>query len=165
MTRPPLLVVMGPSGSGKSTVGAALAEALDVRFVDGDDLHPLTNIDKMAAGQPLTDDDRWPWLRRIGEAMAAASATGIVVACSALRRGYREVILAEAPGARFVELYGTRELLAQRLGAREGHFMPTALLDSQLQTLEPLAADEPGVRVDVAGTPAEIVAEAVAALG
>lgn len=164
MTRPPLLVVMGPSGSGKSTVGEALAQELGVPFVDADDLHPLTNVDKMAAGQPLTDDDRWPWLARVGETIAAASTTGIVVACSALRRAYREVILREAPDARFVELFGTRELLAQRLGAREGHFMPTTLLDSQLRTLEPLARDEDGIRVSVEGSPQQIVAEIVAAL-
>jgi gluconokinase len=161
----PQIVVMGPSGSGKSTVGERLASQLGLPFIDADDLHPITNVDKMAAGQPLTDDDRWPWLRRVGEAMAEAAPTGVVVACSALKRSYRDAIRREAPGARFVELHGTRALLASRLGAREGHFMPASLLDSQLATLEPLAGDEEGVRLDVSATPDELVADAVAALG
>jgi gluconokinase len=164
MPQPPLVVVMGPSGSGKSTVGEALAARLGVPFVDADDLHPITNVDKMTAGQPLTDDDRWPWLKIVGRAVAEASATGVVVACSALRRAYREAILAEAPETVFVELHGTRELLTERMGRREGHFMPATLLDSQLATLEPLADDEPGVRVDIAPPVGEIVEAAAAQL-
>jgi carbohydrate kinase (thermoresistant glucokinase family) len=156
----PLLVVMGVSGSGKSTVGVALAAALDVPFVDADELHPLANIEKMAAGHPLTDEDRWPWLARVGEALAAAP-SGLVVACSALKRGYRKAILAKAPGTRFVELTGSPELLAERLGHREGHFMPATLLDSQLRTLEPLASDEPGVRVGIAPPVSQIVEQIV----
>lgn len=140
------IVVMGPSGSGKSTVGAALAERLGARFVDGDDLHPLTNVDKMAAGIPLDDEDRMPWLGVVGRTLAAE--TRIVVACSALRRRYREAIRAEAPDAFFAELCVERETLAERLGGRPDHFMPASLLDSQLDALEPLADDESGVRVD-----------------
>ncbi|WP_338056617.1 gluconokinase [Salinibacterium metalliresistens] len=158
----PLIVVMGPSGSGKSTIGAALAAELGVPFMDADDLHPASNVAKMAAGQPLDDDDRWPWLRLVGEALAAASDTGLVMACSALRRRYRDAIVAEAPGTVFVELHGTRALLAERMGAREGHFMPSSLLDSQLATLESLGDDERGVRVDVSGTVPEIVADVIA---
>lgn len=142
------IVVMGPSGSGKSTVGAALAEDLGARFVDGDDLHPLTNVEKMAAGIALDDDDRMPWLRVVGRTLAAE--TPIVVACSALRRRYRDAIRAEAPDAVFVELGVARETLARRLGGRSDHFMPVSLLDSQLDAWEPLTDDESGVRVDAA---------------
>lgn len=161
MPQPPLIVVMGVSGSGKSTVGALLAQRLGVPFEDADALHPAANVAKMAAGIPLTDDDRWPWLALVGQALHAASSTGLVVACSALKRAYREAILAEAPAVRFVYLHGSRELLAERLGQRKGHFMPLSLLDSQLATLEPLAADEPGVTVGIAEDPEEIVRQIV----
>lgn len=172
MNPPPALVVMGVSGCGKSTVGAALAEALGVPFVDADDLHPLTNVEKMRAGLPLDDDDRWPWLRAVGEAIHAAStgsttptrstshhkpATGVVVACSALRVSYRDAIRDEAPSTRFVLLQGDREMLLARLRARTGHFMPASQLDSQLEALEPLGPDEPGLTVDAAETPAAVV--------
>jgi len=139
------IVVMGPSGCGKSTVGSALAEALGARFVDGDDLHPPENVAKMSAGVPLDDDDRVPWLRTVGATLHGEDR--IVVACSALRRVYRDAIRAEAPDAFFAELVVDRALLAERLSARTDHFMPPSLLDSQLQTLEPLAADELGIRV------------------
>ncbi|WP_348788300.1 gluconokinase [Leifsonia sp. NPDC080035] len=155
MTRP-LLVVMGVSGSGKSTVGRLTADALGAPFVDGDDLHPPANVAKMAAGVPLTDEDRGPWLMEVGRRLAAAGPQGIVVACSALKRAYRDMIRAEAPGAVFAELDGSRDLLAGRVAERPGHFMPAALLDSQLATLEPLQADEAGMRLDVALPPAEL---------
>ncbi|MGV8885425.1 MAG: gluconokinase [Microbacteriaceae bacterium] len=154
----PLIVVMGVSGSGKSTVGALVATELGLPFIDADDLHPASNVAKMASGTPLTDEDRWPWLTLVGDALAHASSTGLIVACSALRRVYREAILARAPHTMFVQLDASREILLHRLAERSGHFMPAALLDSQLATLEPLAADEPGVIVDVAATPAAIVA-------
>ena len=155
------IVVMGVSGCGKSSVGLALAEALGARFIDGDDLHPEANKAKMAAGIPLNDDDRWPWLDLVGEALAESNT---VVACSALKRVYRERILAAAPGTFFVHLHGTRELLAQRMGARPDHFMPVSLLDSQLNTLELLGADEPGVMLDIALPIDQLVAAAKAAL-
>lgn len=142
-----LVVVMGVSGSGKSTLGADLALVLGVPFVDADDLHPVENITTMSAGNPLTDDDRWPWLRTVGLTLAAAEPAGLVVACSALRRAYREAILAEAPTTRFVMLDVPEEQLAERMRARDGHFMPATLLASQLATLEPLEADEPGITV------------------
>jgi carbohydrate kinase (thermoresistant glucokinase family) len=157
MPQPPLLVVMGVSGSGKSTIGALLAERLGVPFLDADDLHPITNVDKMTAGQPLTDEDRWPWLERVGEAIAAASGTGIVVACSALKRSYRDAIRAKAPATEFIYLDGSRELLASRLGSREGHFMPATLLDSQLEALERLGEGERGIVIGVDSTPENIV--------
>ncbi|WP_454113378.1 gluconokinase [Microbacterium maritypicum] len=140
------IVVMGPSGSGKSTVGAFLADALGARFIDGDDLHPAANVRKMAAGIPLDDADRQPWLRLVGETLQAEER--IVVACSALRRAYREVIRAEAPETFFAELTIGRAVLEERMRLRADHFMPAALLDSQLQTLESLEADEHGIRVD-----------------
>jgi len=157
----PLVVVMGVSGSGKSTVGAALAVALGTPFVDGDALHPPANVAKMAAGIPLDDEDRWPWLAAVGRRLAEAGPEGLVVACSALRRVYRDAIRAEGPETVFVELDGDHDLLAQRMRARPGHFMPPSLLDSQLATLEPLQPDEPGMRVSVDLPPAELVAEVV----
>jgi gluconokinase len=159
----PLIVVMGVSGCGKSTIGALIADRLAIPFVDADSLHPTSNIEKMAAGIPLTDDDRWPWLATVGRVLADAgrSGTGVVVACSALRRIYREAILTEAPATVFVHLSGTREVLASRLEGRSGHFMPTALLDSQFATLEELHADEPGIVVDISPAVPEILADAV----
>lgn len=160
----PLVVVMGVSGSGKSTIGHRLAESLGAEFIDGDALHPPANVAKMAAGIPLTDEDRWPWLAAVGRTLADSGPAGMVIACSALRRVYRAAILDQAPTARFVELDGSPELLRARMGAREGHFMPPSLLDSQLATLEPLAPDEPGIRVGIDRSEEEITAAAASAL-
>lgn len=148
---------MGVSGSGKSTVGALLAARLGVPFVDGDALHPASNVAKMAAGIPLDDDDRAPWLDAVGARLAQG---GVVVACSALRRAYRDRLRDAAPAARFVLLHGNRDLLASRIAERVGHFMPAALLASQLAILElPTPGEE--VRVyDIALPPAEIAADA-----
>jgi gluconokinase len=163
----PLLVLMGVSGSGKTTVGEALAERLSVPFTDADDLHPEANVKKMAAGHPLTDDDRWPWLAAVGNAMSAAEGTGLVMACSALKRSYREAILREEPRALFVYLKASRDLLESRVENRHGHFMPASLLDSQLSTLEPLEADEPGVVVELSSdeSPDALVGETMTELG
>lgn len=155
------VVVMGVSGSGKSTVGAALAEALGIPFVDGDSLHPSANVAKMAAGIPLDDADRAPWLDAIGELLSRGP---VVVACSALKRAYRDRLRAAAPQLELVFLDGTREVLAERMSARPGHFMPPALLDSQLATLERPAADEHPLAVDVAEPVPELVAALVEAL-
>lgn len=159
------IVVMGVSGSGKSTVGRALADALGAAFVDADDLHPSENVAKMAAGSPLTDEDRAPWLDRVGAAIAARPGP-VVVACSALRRGYRDRLIAGAgrPIA-FVHLTVAREELAARLERRREHFMPVGLLDSQLGTLEPLEVDEPGLAVRADRAPAAIVADVAEWLG
>lgn len=160
----PLVVVMGVSGSGKTTVGVALAARLGVRFVDGDDLHPPSNVAKMAAGHPLTDADRAPWLVRVAAALTAAAPTGLVVACSALKRSYRDVIVRAEPRTIFLHLTADRAVLAERLADRHGHFMPAALLDSQLATLEPLAADERGAVIDVAPSPDLVADTAFAAV-
>lgn len=155
------VVVMGVSGSGKSTVGVALAERLGVPFTDGDDMHPPANVAKMARGEPLDDSDRAPWLEAVGEWLAA-HADGGVIACSALRRRYRDQLRGHCPGATFLHLTGDRELLAARQSQRKGHFMPSSLLTSQLETLEPLAPDEHGVTLDVAD-PVEVIVEAYVA--
>jgi carbohydrate kinase (thermoresistant glucokinase family) len=152
---------MGVSGCGKSTVAPLLAQHLGGTFIDGDDLHPRANIAKMAAGTPLTDEDREPWLREIGARLASASDT-LVIACSALKRSYRDLIRDAAPGTAFTHLHGTRELLAQRLMARPGHFMPVSLLDSQLATLEPLGSEEDGACFDIADPPEACAAAAAA---
>lgn len=153
------VIAMGVSGCGKSTVGRLLAQELGGEFLDGDDLHPAANVAKMAAGIPLDDADREPWLRLIGEKMAGASGT-MVIGCSALKRAYRDIIRAAAPDTAFVHLHGARELLAARMVARPGHFMPVSLLDSQLATLEPLQEDERGRVFDIAEPPVKIADEA-----
>jgi gluconokinase len=160
----PLVVVMGVSGSGKSTIGTLLADALGVAFIDGDALHPASNVAKMAAGMPLIDDDRWPWLAKVGQTLAEAGSTGLVMACSALKRVYRDAILREAPTLVFLYLAGSREVLASRIDGRSNHFMPLSLLDSQLLILESLQPDEPGVLMDIDSPVSEIVANAVAQL-
>ncbi len=148
MRAPSPIVVMGVSGSGKSTVGTALAQRLRVPFVDGDSLHPPANIATMAAGEPLDDDDRYPWLERVGEWLADQRDGG-VVSCSALKRRYRDQLRAHCRQVQFLHLSGSAEVISRRLAARTGHFMPSALLRSQLDTLEPLGADEAGVTVDI----------------
>lgn len=160
-TARPLVVVMGVAGCGKSTIGAGIAERLGVAFMDGDDLHPLENVTKMSAGIPLTDADRWPWLRDVGRALNDHHPGGLVVACSALRRVYRTTILREAPDAIFVHLQGSASLIGARLARRDAHFMPLALLQSQFETLEPLADDEPGFTVGIGEGPDDIVDMAV----
>lgn len=144
----PLLVVMGVSGSGKSTVGAALAQRLRVPFADADDFHPPANIEKMSAGIPLDDTDRAPWLDAVGVWLAYHSG-GAVMSCSALRRDYRDRLRHHAPRLAFIHLAGSREVIAARMAGRPGHFMPSSLLDSQFETLEPLEPDEAGLTIDI----------------
>ncbi|WP_191283314.1 gluconokinase [Pseudolysinimonas yzui] len=155
------LVVMGVSGTGKSTIGRGLAETLGLPFVEGDDLHPPANVAKMAAGIPLTDADRAPWLDRI----AAELDRPVVITCSALKRSYRDRLRAAAPDLVLVYLHGSPELLAARMAQRDGHFMPPSLLESQLATLEEPSADEDAIPVDVALQPDEIVELVVDRLG
>ncbi|WP_438354618.1 gluconokinase [Microbacterium sp. CJ88] len=161
-TAPARIVVMGVSAAGKTTVGRGVASALGFSFIDADDLHPAANVAKMASGVPLTDADRAPWLDAVGGALAGSD--GVVVACSALRRVYRDRIRDAAPDAFFVFLDADPAILRARIAARSGHFMPPALLDSQLATLEPLEPDEAGMRVDVASSPESAISFAVAAL-
>ncbi len=158
-----LVTVMGVSGSGKTTVGAALAQRLHLPFEDADDLHPAANVEKMSAGIPLDDADRLPWLRAVG-AWQSALADGGVMSCSALRRSYRDVLREAAPDQVFVHLAGDREIVARRVAGRPGHFMPTALVDSQFATLEPLGADENGVTIDLDQPIDALVDACVAAL-
>jgi gluconokinase len=147
---------MGVSGSGKSTVGAALARRLGVPFADADAFHPAANIAKMAAGKPLTDDDRYPWLDAVGQWLADHEGGG-VMSCSALKRTYRDRLRSYAPRIEFLHLTGSPELIAGRQAGRPGHFMPSALVKSQFETLQPLAPDEHGIAVDVGSSVDSIV--------
>ena len=155
-----VIVLMGVSGAGKTTVGRLLAEALGAEFAEGDAYHPPENIEKMRRGIPLDDADRWPWLQILAtqiDRWLAAGAT-VVLACSALKQRYRDVLAKGRPGVRFVHLQGDRALIRLRLDGRQGHYMPPALLDSQFAALEPPAD---GIDVDVSGTPEEIVTEII----
>jgi gluconokinase len=166
MTGATIVVVAGVSGSGKSTIGALLAGRLGWAFADGDSFHPAANVAKMAAGTPLTDDDRWPWLAAIGTWMderAAAGESG-VVACSALKRAYREMLLDGRPAARLVFLDVPRDLDAARLNARHGHFFPAMLASTQFDDLEVPGPAENALVVPAAGTPEELVAAIIARL-
>jgi carbohydrate kinase (thermoresistant glucokinase family) len=163
----PRVVVMGVSGCGKSTVGQGLAERLGLPFVEGDTLHPPENVARMAAGIALTDEDRWPWLDRIARALAeagdagqAGQTGGVVVACSALKRAYRDRLRQAAPDLQLVHLRGSREVLAARLASRRGHYMPASLLDSQLRTLQPPEPDERAIELDVDAPPRLLVQQA-----
>lgn len=157
-------VVMGVSGSGKSVVGEAVAENLGLVFVEGDALHPKSNIEKMSMGIPLTDADRFPWLDRIGAEIAAslAAGNGIVLSCSALKRIYRDRLRAFAGGRlTFIFLKGSETVLSKRMTQRKGHFMPASLLQSQLSTLEDPSAEDGVITVDISGTTQEVIAEAI----
>ncbi|TFL19227.1 gluconokinase [Jannaschia formosa] len=152
-------VVMGVSGAGKSTVGELFAQRMGLSYLDGDSLHPQSNIDKMSRGQPLTDADRWPWINAVAARLAGEVD---VVACSALKRAYRDRMREVAGAVTFLFLDGAREVLEERMGHRKGHFMPEKMLDSQLATLERPGPDESVVRVDIDRPPEEIVDELVA---
>jgi gluconokinase len=162
------VVVMGVSGCGKSAVANGVAQRFAWRAVDGDDLHSPDAVAKMRAGTPLTDADRWPWLDRVGATLAnkAHGRSGTVVACSALRRAYRDRLRSACPGVRFVFLDGDATIIATRMGQRQDHYMPTTLLTSQLQALERPGLDEPDVfRMDIAQPLAALLAQICAVLG
>jgi len=162
IAKPVVLVVMGVSGCGKTTVAAILAGLLHWPFEEGDALHPQSNIEKMKAGRPLTDDDRAPWLEKVAawvDERLDAGDNGIVT-CSALKRSYRDIINRRGSGVVFVYLAGSREVIAERLTARHGHFMPSTLLDSQFADLEEPSSEEPHIRVNVGPAP-DVIAQAV----
>lgn len=161
-SRTRLVVVMGVTGAGKSHIGRTLAARLSLAYRDGDDFHSEANIAKMARGIPLSDADRDPWLQTIGAWLHEHRELGAVVSCSALRRSYRDRLRAIEPRLTFLYLAAERALIEARLAVRPDHFMPSSLIDSQLSTLEPLGADEPGLTVDARRTPAEIIAEFLA---
>jgi len=154
--KPPLVVVMGVSGVGKTAVGRELAERVAVEYADGDDFHPQANVERMRSGLPLTDADRGPWLRAVAGWLADHDGTGGVMSCSALRRSYRQVLVAAAPRTSFLHLSGDLGLIRSRMEGRV-HFMPVTLLQSQLEALEPLGEDEDGVALPATASPAEIV--------
>lgn len=155
------IIVMGVSGSGKSTVGEKLAEALNLPFLEGDSLHPKSNVDKMASGIPLQDEDRWPWLDKIGERMAVAE-QGLIVSCSSLKKSYRDRLRAAVGGQlAFVFLDGSFEVLHEHMGHRTGHFMPVTMLESQLATLESPVGEPLVFRADVVDPIEKIVAESL----
>ena len=162
-----LIVVMGVSGSGKTTVARGIAEAMGWEFAEGDDFHSEANVAKMAAGHPLTDEDRWPWLRSIGDWLSEHERAGrsAVVTCSALRRVYRDLLREDRPDVRFCHVEADAALIKDRIEHRTGHYMPPSLLPSQLATLEPLQPDEPGVVVSVEGKQQANVERALQALG
>ncbi|WP_316177162.1 MULTISPECIES: gluconokinase [unclassified Bradyrhizobium] len=156
---PHALVIMGVSGSGKSTIGQALGQRLGWRFEDGDSFHPPANVAKMSAGHPLTDEDRWPWLQAIAAEIARCRTAGqhIIIACSALKKAYRDILVGGRNDVRMVYLQGSQELIGERMSHREGHFMPPGLLASQFATLEPPGAAEHPITVSVDAPVAAIV--------
>ena len=164
---PDMVVVMGVSGSGKTTVAKGIAVSMHWLFAEGDAFHPEANVAKMHAGHPLTDEDRWPWLRLIGDWIQEQEDAGksAVVTCSALRRVYRDLLREGRPAVRFLHVQPGKEVIEDRLEHRAGHYMPPSLLPSQLATLEPLEPDEPGVTISGEGTEAEVLDRALTALG
>lgn len=159
-----VVVVMGVSGCGKSTVGGLLAERLGWPFEDADLLHPPANVAKMRSGVPLTDADRWPWLEGVAGWIAEHATTHGVVACSALKRGYRDVLRRADPGLRLVFLDGPRDILIQRLEQRDGHFFPKQLLDSQLADLEVPTLDEHPIVIQIGQSPEDAVTAIIKAV-
>lgn len=160
------IVVMGVSGTGKTSIARALRDELGWDFIEGDNLHPASNIRKMSAGIPLDDTDRGPWLQKIATWIQVADrrGTSTLVTCSALKRAYRDVLRQASSGVVFLHLTADKDIIAERMSRRTGHFMPLSLLESQFATLEPLGRDEKGVTLDVSGSPQQVVHAALEAL-
>lgn len=155
-------VIMGVAGCGKTTVGQGAAEHTGAAFFDGDDLHPPSNVEKMTKGVPLTDGDRHPWLIKVGDYLREADGP-VIIGCSALKRHYRDLIRQTAgQPVGFIHLAGSARLISDRVAARQNHFMPTSLIESQFAALQPLAADEDGVTIDIAKPAPEVIAQAAA---
>lgn len=166
MTAPSVILLMGVAGSGKSTIGAALSRRLDWPYADADEFHPPANVEKMRSGQPLTDDDRWPWLAAISAHIdhIRANKGHAIVSCSALKRVYRDVLIGTREDVRLVLLDGTKAEILARMRARKDHFMPTSLLDSQFATLERPSADERPIIVPIAEAPDDIADAIISSL-
>ena len=167
MRTPVLVIVMGVSGSGKTTLATGIARRMGWDFQEGDELHPPENVAKMSRGEPLTDEDRRPWLEAIGRWLDAriASGSSAVLTCSALRRTYRDFLRDGRPGVVFCHVMAGADLIRRRIEERRGHYMPPSLLPSQLATLEPLGDDEPGVTVSAEGRPEDVLEAALERLG
>ncbi len=165
--RPDVIIVMGVSGSGKSTVAKGISTVMGWEFAEGDAFHSEANVAKMQSGTALTDEDRWPWLETLGDWISGKEAAGesAVVTCSALRRSYRDVLRRDRPHVRFLHMTAQTETIKDRMEHRQEHYMPASLLPSQLATLEPLQADEPGVDVPNDGTAAQVLHRVLGALG
>jgi gluconokinase len=160
---PAVVVVMGVSGAGKTTIGKLLAERLGWEFADGDEFHPRENVKKMRSGVPLTDEDRLPWLQAIAQWIDEMRRQGnpAITASSVLKRSYRDIVIGKRPDVRLVFLEGSRDLIARRVAARRGHYMPASLLDSQFDTLEPPGPDENAIRVSIEPAPEKIVSDII----
>ncbi|GAB3657382.1 gluconokinase [Zhihengliuella somnathii] len=158
------VVVMGVASSGKTTLAELLSGELGWPSAEADEFHPQENIDKMTSGTPLTDDDRWPWLRRIRDWMSTHTTEGTIVTCSALKRSYRDLLREASGDVVFLHVSGSEDLLKERISQRSGHFMPPSLLPSQLETLEPLDSDEPGAEIINDGTLEDLLDAALAVL-
>jgi gluconokinase len=167
VSAPQFVIVMGVSGSGKTTLAEGLSRRLGWPFEEGDSLHPAANVEKMSRGEPLTDEDRWPWLDAIGDWLDGQARAGrsAVLTCSALRRRYRDRLREGRPGVRFCHVVAPPDEIRGRLEIRRGHYMPASLLPSQLATLEPLDSDEPGVTVSAEGEPEDVLEGALRCLG
>ena len=161
---PRYIVVMGIAGTGKTEIGRRLAEALGGAFVEADQFHSQENVEKMRRGIGLTDADRWPWLAAVCDAASAETSQPVVIACSTLKRSYRDFLRQRLEAMQLLFLHGTKDLINSRLLARKDHFASASLLESQLNTLEPPTAYEPAIWLDVAAAPDTIVAEAIVAL-
>ena len=162
-----IVIVMGVCGTGKTTVGRLIAERIGARFEEGDRFHPKANVEKMSRGEPLDDDDRWPWLHTIGDSIDQWQSAGedVVLACSALKQRYREIILGDRPDMRVVHLYGTQELISDRMAQRQHHFMPASLVPSQFAALEPPEPGDMVLEADVVRSPEAIADDVVAWIG